>query len=63
VHVDYDSFETCRANEWFRPCNLLKGFSPGELKINKNRYNLISDQIQELSVDDLDATIEAIWKR
>ena len=54
THVDENSFETCKANEWFRACNLLSGFSPGELKLNKGRFKLISKQLAELQVQDLE---------
>ena len=54
IHIDENAFETCNANEWFRACNLLNGFSPGELKINKSRFDLIQNQLSDLQILDLD---------
>lgn len=49
MSVPEDEFETCEANEWFLACDLLEGFSPGELEINKSRFQTIQDQFESFA--------------
>lgn len=60
LHVSAEEFEQCKANEWFLASSLLDGFSPGEIEINKDRFERIEEQLQSLQCLSREETIDHI---
>ena len=49
LHVPANEFELCQANEWFLANSVLDGFSPAGIEIDKDRYECISEQLENLT--------------
>lgn len=49
-HVEQDDFERCEASEWFRSNDIFEGFSPGEIRIDSQRFETIKSQFENMEI-------------